>query len=400
MTGWRRVRLKHLAAVPIVNGLGEPGEHDNPQWPRYVRTTDIAGPRRLREDTFKSLPITLARRAPLEHGDVVMVAAGATIGKSYLHASDQAACFAGYLVRFRPRPDVDSRFVAYWTESAPYWQQIESHHIKATIENFSAARYRNLIVDVPAHSEQQRIADFLDRETTHIDTIVCELGRLRDLAQERMQLVVDQAILSCPRRIPLKREVEFKEGPGIMAEDFRESGVPLIRIAGLTGGRVTLEGCNFLSPEQVTRRWNHFGLASGDYLLSASASMGLISRVDEEAAGGIPYTGLIRLRPRSSEVEMRYVKYFFLSRGFFDQVDALRRGVGIEHYGPTHLSRMWMPLPPISQQRAIADQLASVNARTSLLGQNIRRLVRLLEERRRTLITAAVTGQLDHPRVG
>lgn len=131
MTQWRRMRLKHLAVEPIINGVGEPGEYDEPHWPRYVRTTDIGGPRHLRNDVFKSLPPPIANRAPLLRGDLLMVAAGATIGKSYLHADDQQACFAGYLVRFRPRPDVDGRFVAYWTESAPYWQQIESQHIKA-----------------------------------------------------------------------------------------------------------------------------------------------------------------------------------------------------------------------------------------------------------------------------
>ena len=35
---------------------GESGGEDNPDWPRYIRTTDIAGPRGLRDDVFASLP--------------------------------------------------------------------------------------------------------------------------------------------------------------------------------------------------------------------------------------------------------------------------------------------------------------------------------------------------------
>ena len=45
----------------------------------------------------------------LRPGDIVMTAAG-TIGKSLLYHSEDAACYAGYLVRFRPRSDVDERF--------------------------------------------------------------------------------------------------------------------------------------------------------------------------------------------------------------------------------------------------------------------------------------------------
>ena len=77
---WPVAPLKHLAAVPVTNGVGEAAEFDDPSWPRYVRTTDIAGPRDLRPDTFKSLPPEVARRASLRQGDVVMTAAGATIG--------------------------------------------------------------------------------------------------------------------------------------------------------------------------------------------------------------------------------------------------------------------------------------------------------------------------------
>ncbi len=138
-------RLKYLAAEPIVNGVGEAADQDDPTWPRYVRTTDIAGPTSLREDTFASLPPEIARRAPLIRGDIVMTAAG-TIGKSFRYEEPGSACFAGYLVRFRAGPGVDPRFVSYWMETPEYWNQIEHGKVVSTIENFSAGKYRNLMI--------------------------------------------------------------------------------------------------------------------------------------------------------------------------------------------------------------------------------------------------------------
>src|SRR5690554_4398122 len=96
----KRVRLQHLAAIPITNGLGLPGEHDNPAWPRYIRTTDIETPRTLRADVFASQPPHIAAAAPVKRGDVLASAAG-TIGKSVLYLEDAPACYAGFLVRFR-----------------------------------------------------------------------------------------------------------------------------------------------------------------------------------------------------------------------------------------------------------------------------------------------------------
>jgi len=43
----------------------------------------------------------------------------------------------------------------------------------------------------------------------------------------------------------LKDLTFYQEGPGIMADDFVEDGVPLIRISGLKSSVVSLNGCNF-----------------------------------------------------------------------------------------------------------------------------------------------------------
>lgn len=169
---WRQTRLKFLAARPIQNGLGESGAEDNPDWPRYVRTTDIAGPRKLRDDVFASLPPEVAHKALLQSGDLLMTAAGATIGKSVLYRDSNPACFAGYLVRFRAGRDVDPRFVSYWTESLPYWDQVRAGRVMSTIENFSASKYQNLRLAIPPLAAQRDIVDYLDRETARIDALI------------------------------------------------------------------------------------------------------------------------------------------------------------------------------------------------------------------------------------
>src|SRR5712675_2132091 len=95
--------------------------------------------------------------------------------------------------------------------------------------------------------------------------------------------------------IPFSDVIDFQEGPGILAKDFHEHGVPLVRLAGLERGASILAGCNYLDPEVVARRWAHFALKRGDILLSTSASLGRIALVGDDAVGAIPYTGIIRM---------------------------------------------------------------------------------------------------------
>src|SRR4051794_32297619 len=98
-----------------------------------------------------------------------------------------------------------------------------------------------------------------------------------------------------PVELAFPEVIDFQEGPGILAKDFRDTGVPLVRLAGLTGGDL-LEGCNYLEPDMVSRTWAHFRLQEGDTLLSTSASLGRVARVSTRGVGAIPYTGIIRLR--------------------------------------------------------------------------------------------------------
>jgi len=195
--------------------------------------------------------------------------------------------------------------------------------------------------------------------------------------------------------VPFKRRVAFQEGPGIMAADFRDEGVPLLRISCLEGDVASLEGCNFLDPDMVRRRWAHFAVRTGDYLLSASASTGSVVLASDIVAGSIPYTGILRLWPISKDVFMPFIRLYMRSEPFKAQIDAAKSGVAIEHFGPTHLKQMVISLPPPEEQRAI---VSAVEEKTSPLARAIGRAhreIELIREYRARLIADVVTGKLD-----
>lgn len=154
----------------------------------------------------------------------------------------------------------------------------------------------------------------------------------------------------------------FQEGPGIMAKDFADDGIPLIRIAGMKGDFVTLDGCNYLNPELVNKKWHHYKLESDDIVLTSSASLGNVAKVDQRCVGCIIYTGLIRFKCFSA-INDRYLIWFFRSPEFIRQINESKTGAAIQHFGPTHLKRMLLPLPPLPEQRRIVakiDQLMSL----------------------------------------
>lgn len=148
----------------------------------------------------------------------------------------------------------------------------------------------------------------------------------------------------------------FQEGPGILAVDFRTQGVPLIRIAGMQEDVVKLDGCNYLDPQMVEDKWKHFKLDLGDIVISTSASMDKIAEVTEETVGAIPYTGLIRFK-MFGNINKEYFQYFIKSSFYATQINEQKSGGTIKHYGPTHLKKMLIPIPPIEAQQRIVERL-------------------------------------------
>ncbi len=166
--------------------------------------------------------------------------------------------------------------------------------------------------------------------------------------------------------VPFPEAIDFQEGPGILAKDFREQGVPLVRLSGLERGGSVLKGCNYLDPAMVKQRWSHFGLQSGDILLSSSASLGRIAVVGHDGVGAIPYTGIIRMRPRNERVYAPFIRYLLEAPDFQRQAEIAGVGSVMRHFGPMHLRRMIVRLPRLESQRAIAHILGTLDDKIEL----------------------------------
>ena len=166
----------------------------------------------------------------------------------------------------------------------------------------------------------------------------------------------------------LQEVTDFQEGPGILAKDFHESGVPLLRLKNIETPTVRLEGCNFLDPEKVAKKWAHFVLRENDLLISTSASLGRVSVVDPASAGSIAYTGIIRFRSSDpARLDRGYLRAFLSSAAFVEQAEQMATGSVIRHFGPSHLKQMAISLPSLPEQRQIADISDALDDRIALL---------------------------------
>ena len=193
---WSVARLKFLAAEPMAYGASEPSEFAIPSHPRFIRITDIGEDGSLREDTFRSLEPEVATPYLLRCGDMLFARSGATVGKTFLFAGkDGSACFAGYLIRFRSNLErILPSFLSALAQSTYYWWCIREGSLQATIQNFSAEKYGDIVVAVPPLNDQHAIVDHIAHESAKLEAMRAATERTITLLKERRSALIAAAV--------------------------------------------------------------------------------------------------------------------------------------------------------------------------------------------------------------
>jgi type I restriction enzyme S subunit len=135
-------------------------------------------------------------------------------------------------------------------------------------------------------------------------------------------------------------------------------------------------------------------LREGDLLVCEGGEVGRTALWDGRLSECYFQKAIHRLRPVTQDDEPRFFRYFMrmaVHSGLF----ALSTASTIQHLPAEKLRVVRYPSPPRWQQRVIADYLDRETARLDALAAAKERVLGLLVEKRRALITRAVTRGLD-----
>ena len=421
---WKLEKVKFYAEVRNSNVDKSISENEEPVG--LCNYTDVYYNDRITADLdFMEGSATEAEieRFQLKRGQVILTKDSEgwnDIGIPALIIEDMPDVLCGYhLSVFEPGPKLDGGFLAWLCRSEPLNDQFKLAANGVTRFGLGQHPMKNAFIALPPLETQRRIARFLDEKTARIDGLIEKKRALLNRLAEKRQALITRAVTKglnpdAPMKpsgiewvgdipahwevLPLKRVVKYQEGPGILAIDFRDEGLPLLRVASIGGRYATLNGVNYLDPEMAHEKWGHFLTKPGDLLISASATSGIVSEVTEETSGCVPYTGIIRIEPVEDTSASVFLRHFLVSSVFLSQVDQLKAGSTIQHFGPSHLGLMVMAKPPLLEQRAIGLQLDQTLGNVKQNEARVSSSIQLLSEYRSAIISAAVTGQLEETR--
>ena len=316
-----------------------------------------------------------------------------------------------HLALLRPHKQrMDGAFLFRCLQAKPVRVQLELAANGVTRFGIPKSEIGAMTLPVPPLVQQRAIADYLDRETARLDTLVAAKERILELLAEKRRALITRAVT---------RGLDFHA-------PLRDTGVPWL---GRIPASWTLKRAKWLFRERDERSLygmeTHLSLRMGVGLIPHNDVSAKVSRPDDlvgykkTSPGELVVNrmrasiGLIAVPALDGLVSPDYavfvpiqgtnVHYYFhlfttelLGSVFLSESTGMGTGSQgfLRLYSESFLS-LWLPCPPAEEARQIVAHIQREVARLNALDTATRRTISLLKERRAALIAAVVTGQFN-----
>jgi type I restriction enzyme S subunit len=304
-------------------------------------------------------------------------------------------------------PGVHPRYIHYLLRAHPYLEQYRLLGRGDTTFDRSVGRedFEGLPVALPPLNGQKRIADFLDDQVVLLDHLEERLVRILELWSERTEASIDATLTKgrgvtskWPRLSYLVRQIT--SGPRGWADFAGESGSAFIRSANLRRDSLSLRLDDLVRvepPPSALAESSRTSVDLGDVLVGITgANSGWVSLVREpELVGGHVSQHVALIRPDHCSVRSAWLAHYLRSRTCAWQLSASEYGGTKTQLSLPDLRALRVPVSALEHQdRDLAQVEMTMHTFERL--RDLRLLqVELLSERKKALITAAVTGQFD-----
>lgn len=278
--------------------------------------------------------------------------------------------------------------------------------------------FTDFVAPMPSLNEQTAIANFLDHETAKIDTLIAKQQELIKLLKEKRQAVISHAVTkglnpNFPMRdsglewlgeVPthwvvaqLKfNTLEMQTGPfgsQLHAEDYVEDGIPIVNPAHMIDGEIVPDS-RVTVDQKTWERLNRHQLNIGEIIFARRGDLGRCAIVTEEQKGWLCGTGSLKAKMNKRLVP-EYSYLLMTSNGVIAELSLESKGSTMENLNTETLGRVRLPVPPVHEQIEILAYVNDVSSKFKKLIANATAAIRLMQERRTALISAAVTGKID-----
>ena len=310
--------------------------------------------------------------------------------------------------------NINENYIHYLLKSQPFQEEYYRYGkgIVADLWSTNYSEMKNIIISSPTLKEQQQIANFLDKATAKIDTLIEKQTKQIELLKEKRQAVISHAVTKgINPNVPMKdsgvewlgeipEHWEVKKLKYIstvndesLSENYSEDfEINYIDIGSVTTGSINkYENMMYSTAPSRAKRI----VKNGDILVSTVRTyLKAIAPISLKEDNFIVSTGFAVIRSKNKIIS-DFMKYGLLSNYFIDLVEASSVGISYPAINASDLITFKIAIPPLQEQQQIANYLDEKTSKIDILIEKSNKSIELLKEKRTALISAAVTGKID-----
>lgn len=371
MNPWRRMFLGEIAES-VDYGVTASASRI-PTGPKFLRITDIQNGS-VNWDTVPwcECDARVAAGSRLEAGDIVFARTGATTGKSFLISTcPKDAVFASYLIRVRMKDGVDPRYVSTFFQSEDYWAQITKGARGAAQPGVNATTLKALEIPIPPLPEQRRIAAILDQADALRAKRREALVQLDSLTQSIFIEMFGDPVhgdgrfpISTIEDIAASEKYSIVDGPfgsSMKPDDYRESGIPVVRIANITKqGEFFKKNLLFID-KFLFEKLKRSSIKPRDVLVSRVGTLGNTCVFPDGIGDALlSTTGVCKIQPNASRILPEFLHQAILQPTFQEQIQR-SASTSVQKYFNLSALKGWQIVePPLAEQRKFVVKLTAV----------------------------------------
>lgn len=376
--GWTETTLGEIASQGQYGWTSKAA--DNGQV-KYLRTTDITSG----QIDWDTVPFCQDNPPDVDKykialGDILISRAG-SVGFSALiqDVPSTPAVFASYLIRYIPKPEVNSKYLAHFLKSPSYWQQISDAAAGIALANVNAKKLANVVLPLAPLDEQKRIAEKLDSLLTRVDSCERHLERVPQILKRFRQSVLAAATSGRltedwrnERGISIE-DWDTKTGKDIFpfitsgsrwwAKYYSDSGSIFIRVGNLDHDTIELDLSNiqYVTPPDDAES-KRTRVQVGDILISITADVGMVGYVRKDI--GDAYTNQhVCIARQTGEYNGEYLAYYLTSPvGGLGQLTKAQRGATKAGLTLGDIRELIIQIPSPEEQAEIVRRVESLFA--------------------------------------
>ena len=283
-----------------------------------------------------------------------------------------------------------------------------------TQKNLGMSTIDNLAFASPTDDEAAKIAAFLDHETAKIDALIEKQQWLIELLKEKRQAVISHAVTKglnptvpmkdsgvewlgeVPAHWEVKRISSLFSESNARATLREELAYPILSVS-IHNGISDKE----LDEEELDRKISRSDDKSLYKTIQKNGLAYNMMRAWQGAFGAAEISGLVSpayvvCHPMTS-LNSKYFELVLRTRNAVVELKRFSRGITdfrLRLYWDEFKS-IYVPIPPQTEVERILSEILKINVRYDTLIAVAEEQIRLLQERRTALISAAVTGKID-----